>query len=261
MKIVAKIEKPQALRRIEEIVSEADAIMVARGDLGVEMPLPRVPLAQKRLAAYCRSEGKACIVATQMLETMTSSPLPTRAEVADVANAVLDGADAVMLSGETAVGKHPVRAVEMMNEIAAAAEEYEIERGVPMRVRYAPSPTTAALADAARAVIEAEEIAAVAVYTATGTTASVMSQHRLTVPILALAPSQKVVRQMGLLFGVWAVAEPAPEHTRDVLAAAEKHLRQRGMVRAGDRIVVLSGRPIHVAGRTNTLVVHTIGPG
>jgi len=257
VRIVAKIEKPQALARIDGIVAAADAIMVARGDMGVEMPLPKVPLTQKRLVNLCRANGKACIVATQMLETMTHRPTPTRAEVADIANAVLDGADALMLSGETAVGKYPVRAVAMMNDIAAEAERYEADHGRAIAVHYAPARTTAALSGAVRAVLEAEDISAAAVYTATGATAAVLAKQRLAVPILAMAPTPRVVRQVNLLFGVYPVLAPAPEHTRDVLAEAERHLKAMGLVAPGDKIVVLSGRPIGQPGATNTLVVHT----
>ena len=259
MRIVAKIEKPQALARIESILAATDALMVARGDLGVEMPLPQVPLEQKRLVELCRSAGKACIVATQMLESMIDRPGPTRAEAADIANAVLDGADALMLSAETAVGKNPVEAVKTMNDIAAAAEDYELTWRGPARVSYAPSPTTSALAAAVRAVIEQESIAAVAVFTATGTTAAVLAQHRLAQPILAMSPSQRVVRQMNLLFGVQPVRQATPQHTRQVIAAAAKHLKAKGLVRRGQKIVVLSGRPIGQPGTTNTLVVHRVG--
>jgi len=257
-RIVAKIEKPRALERIESIVQAADALMVARGDLGVEMPLPRVPIIQKRLVELCRSNGKACIVATQMLESMISKPAPTRAEAADVANAVLDGADAVMLSGETAVGKHPVGAVRVMQDIAAEAERYEVTLGMAAQVHFAPARTTAALAASVRAVLAEEDIAAAAVYTATGTTAAVLAQQRLPVPVLAMSPSRRVVRQMTLLFGVHPVVEPTPEHTREVLAAASRHLLTMGLVRGGAKIVVLSGRPIGTPGATNSLVVHTV---
>jgi len=259
VEIVAKIEKAQALSRIEPIVAEADAIMVARGDLGVEMSLPQVPVEQKRLVGLCRAAGKPCIVATQMLETMRSHPVPTRAEAADIANAVLDGADAVMLSAETAVGKYPVRAVRMMNEIAAAAEAYEREHPSPMRVHCAPARTTAALAAAVREVIAEEDIAAAALYTASGTTAVVLAKQRLPVPILAMSPSLRRVRQMQLLFGVRPVREPVPEHTREVLAAAERHLAAMELAGPGERIVALSGRPLGAPGATNTLVVHAVG--
>jgi len=259
MKVIAKIEKPQALARIEEIVEAADGVMVARGDLGVEMELPQVPVAQKRLVGLCRHRGKACIVATQMLESMTTHHTPTRAEVADVANAVLDGTDAVMLSGETAVGKYPVQTVAMMNDIAAAAESYETERPSDVRVECAPARTTAALAAAVRAVIERESIAAAVVMTATGTTASMLAKQRLGVPVLAMSPSLRVVRQMNLLYGVRPVLEPAPEHTRQVVDRAEEHLKTLGLAGPGDKIVVLSGRPIGQPGATNNLVVHEMG--
>ena len=258
IRIVAKIEKPQALARIDEIVDAADAIMVARGDLGVEMPLPQVPLAQKRLVRLARAKGKPCIVATQMLETMTHLPEPTRAEAADIANAVLDGADAVMLSGETAVGEYPVRAVATMNDIAAAAEDYEAEHPSAVRVEFAPARTPAALAAAVRVVIEREDIAAAAVYTATGVTANVLAKQRLAVPVLAMSSSLTTVRQMALLYGVRSVLEPAPEHTRDVLVKAAEHLKAMDLVVPAQKIVVLSGRPIGRSGATNTLVVHTV---
>lgn len=259
LRIVAKIEKPQAMARIDAIVASADAIMVARGDLGVEMPLARVPLEQKRLVTLARRSGKACIVATQMLESMIHSPTPTRAEAADIANAVLDGTDAVMLSGETAVGKFPVEAVATMNQIAAEAENYLDERAPVVRVASEAEPTTAALAAAVRAVVEGERIVAAAVYSNTGASAELLAKQRLRIPILAMSPNRRVVRQMCLYYGVRPVVEPAPEHTRDVLAAAERHLRGLGLSKAGDRIVVLSGRPIGQAGKTNTLVVHTVG--
>ena len=256
--VVAKIEKPQALAQIERIVAVSDAIMIARGDLGVEMPLPQVPLEQKRLVKLCAKAGKPCIVATQMLESMTHSPVPTRAEAADIANAVLDGADAMMLSGETAVGKYPVKAVAMMNDIAAAAEAHEAAHPSPVPVECPASPTSAALAAAARTVIEREKIVAAAAFTGTGMMAALLSKQRLPVPLLAMSQSQRVVRQMSLLYGVQAVHDAAPEHTREVLAKANEHLKAKGLAKAGEKVVVLSGRPIGQAGATNTLVVHTV---
>lgn len=258
LKIIAKIEKPQALARIDAIVGAADGIMIARGDLGVEMDLSQVPVAQKQLARLARERCKVCVVATQMLESMTRHPMPTRAEATDIANAVLDGADALMLSGETAVGMHPVAAVATMKHIAQAAEAYEAEHRTAVRVDYAPARTTAALAAAVWAVVEREDIAAAVVYTATGTTANVLAKQRLNIPILAMSPSRHVVRQMGLLYGVLPAHEPIPEHTRDVLAKGAAHLKARGLVRAGEKIVALSGRPIGQPGATNNLVVYTL---
>ncbi|MCD6303632.1 MAG: pyruvate kinase, partial [Planctomycetes bacterium] len=257
--IVAKIEKPQAVENIAEILDAADAVMVARGDLGVEMDLPAVPVAQKRIAELAQRAGKCCIIATQMLETMTGSPSPTRAEVSDVANAVLDHADAVMLSGETAVGRFPVEAVRMMNRIVEHIQAYHDEHAQPVHIHYEAAPTTAALAAAVREVIAAEPIAAVAVYTATGATARMLAKSRLPRPILAMAPDEGVVRRMCLYYGVTARRADVPAHTRDVLALAEQFARETGVADDGDRIVVLSGRPLGRPNATNTLVVHRIG--
>ena len=256
--VVAKIEKPQALERIDEIIDAADAIMVARGDLGVEMELPAVPIAQKQIARLCQAACKPCIIATQMLETMTESPTPTRAEVSDVANAVLDHADAVMLSGETAVGKFPVESVRMMNEIVRHVQTHYQETAEPSRVTYAPSRTTAALAGAVRHVIEVEDIVAVAVFTASGATARVMGKNRIPRATLAMSQDIGVVRRMCLYYGVESVQADAPTHTRDILKLASKHLVERNIAKPGDKIVVLSGRPIGAPGATNTLVVHTV---
>ena len=258
-RIVAKIEKPQAVKNIEEIIQAADAVMVARGDLGVEMDLPAVPVAQKNIARLCRREGVPCIVATQMLESMTNSPTPTRAEVSDVANAVLDHADAVMLSGETAVGKFPVPAVRMMNQIVQQIQSYCDETTEPIRVSHSRARTEAAMASAVREIMAVEPIAAVAVYTATGTTARLFSKSRLNCPILGLAPDVAVARRMALYYGVVARVAAAPEHTRDVLVIAEKLAVELGIARGGDKIVVVSGRPVGQPGSANTIVVHTVG--
>ena len=256
--IVAKIEKPQALEQIMGIIDVADAVMVARGDLGVEMDLPTVPIVQKRIARLCQAAGKCCIIATQMLETMTHSPTPTRAEVSDVANAVLDHADAVMLSGETAVGKFPVAAARMMDDIVRQVQAYHDETATPVRVSCGSDRTAAALAAAVREVLAAEEVAAVAVYTASGTTARMLAKSRLPCPILALSQDVRVVRRMCLYYGVASRQADPPEHTREVLKLAEQFALDSGVARQGDRIVVVSGRPIGQAGRTNTLVVHEI---
>jgi len=258
-RIIAKVEKPQALERIDEIVDAADAVMVARGDLGVEMNLPAVPIAQKRIARLCQARGKTCIIATQMLETMTQHATPTRAEVSDVANAVLDLADAVMLSGETAVGKFPVQAVTMMNDIVAHTESFAKEAETPaVRVAADAASTTAALAAAVREIIAVEDVAAVAVFTRTGATARLLAKTRLAVPILALSPDAGAVRRMCLYYGVASVQAPEPQHTRDVLATAGTRAVEAGLATAGQKLVVLSGRPLNQPGKTNTLVVHTI---
>ena len=256
--IVAKIEKPQAVEQIEPILDAADAVMVARGDLGVEMDLPAVPVAQKNIANLAQQAGKPCIIATQMLETMTDSLTPTRAEVSDVANAVLDHADAVMLSGETAVGRHPVETVAMMDRIVRSMQAYHDRTAVALPVPHAATRTMEAIAGAVRAMQAAEEIAAVAVFTLTGTTARMLAKSRLTCPILAISPDASIVRRMCLYYGVDAFRADAPPHTRHVLDLAAKYALQRDLAKSGDKIIVVSGRPIGVPGNTNTLVVHTI---
>ncbi len=257
-KIVAKIEKPQALENIESIIDAADAVMVARGDLGVEMDLSAVPFVQKRIARLCQERGKCCIIATQMLESMTHAAAPTRAEVSDVANAVLDATDAVMLSGETAVGEYPVAAVEMMNRIVAQAQAYYDHQNHSLHVTYAPARTEAALAAAVHRIVETEPIAAVAVFSITGTTARMFAKHRPACPVLGLSTDIKTVRGMCLYYGVVPVQVGPCQHTREVLATASAVALKKGLARKGDRIVVVSGRPLGAPGNTNTLVIHTI---
>jgi pyruvate kinase len=256
--VVAKIERPEALAHIEDVVDAADAVMVARGDLGVEMDLPAVPVAQKRIAHLCQHRGKPCIIATQMLESMTTSLTPTRAEVSDVANAVLDLADAVMLSGETAVGEHPVEAVRMMGEIVSSIQAYHDENCVASPVAYAPAATAAALGNAVRSILHELPTAAVGVYTATGTTARMLAKSLLPCPVIAVAPDERTVRRMCLYHGVVPIQADPPEHTRDVLALVSATVLERGIASPGDRLVVISGRPIGRPGATSTLVVHEI---
>jgi len=189
---------------------------------------------------------------------MTGSPEPTRAEVSDVANAVLDHADAVMLSAETAVGKYPVEAVKMMNDIVTETQAYHDEIYQPTRVVYAAARTAAALAAAVRDIAAAEDIAAVAVFTITGRTALMFAKQRLDLPILALTPERSALRKMCLYYGVKPILAPMVEHTRQILALASKFALDTNIAKAGDKIVVVSGRPIGKAGTTNTLVVHTL---
>jgi len=257
--VIAKIEKPQALEHLEEIVQSADAVMVARGDLGVEMDLPSVPVAQKRIAAVCQAYGKCCIIATQMLESMTQSPAPTRAEVSDVANAVLDQADAVMLSGETAVGKYPVAAVAMMKQIVRKIQDVVPPSQAQPRVFTPPARTAAAIAAAVRQIIAIEQVALAGVFTITGSTALMLAKNRLSCPVLALSPDPRTVQRMNLYYGVIPVRVGAVEHTRQVLAVASQAALQKGLAKAGDKMIVISGRPLGRPGNTNTLVVHTVG--
>jgi len=257
--IIAKIEKLQAMKHIEQIIDAADGIMVARGDLGAEMTPPDVPIAQKEIAHLCQVRGKPCIIATQMLESMISQPTPTRAEVSDVANAVWDLADAVMLSGETAVGRYPVKAAAMMNDIVGHVQAYHDRTASVGRVTFAPARTAAALAAAVRQIIIDEDIAAVAVFTLTGTTALMFAKNRLPLPILALSPNPETVRRMCLYYGVAAVMHTRmPQHTREILATASKCALRHKIVRRGRKIIVVSGRPLGKPGCTNTLVVHTV---
>jgi len=253
--IVAKIEKPQALACIEEIVQTVDAVMVARGDLGVEMELPSVPLAQKRIVRLCQRAGKPCIVATQMLESMIDAATPTRAEVCDIANAVIDQTDAVMLSGETAIGKYPVEAVTMMHETIAATETWHDDHDAAVPDG---NGSTGAIVAAVRAITRQEKVAAVAVYTASGATARVLSKSRLHTPILAVSPDASMVRRVCLYYGVAPVCHNAPEHTRDVLTIAQRVALANGLAKSGDKLLVVSGRPIGKPGTTNTIVLHTV---
>jgi pyruvate kinase len=258
--VIAKIEKPQALEHIESIIDAADGIMVARGDLGVEMDLPAVPVAQKRIARLCQTAAKPCIIATQMLESMIGSATPTRAEVSDVANAVLDQADAVMLSGETAIGQYPVQAVEMMNRVVQAIESYHDQTCAVAPVQATGAEVPAAIASAVREMLAHLDIAAVAVFTISGATARLLSKSRLSRPIVAMSPDVASVRRMCLYYGVAAAYQTdPPEHTRDVLAIASRMATEHKLAKHGQRLIVVSGRPIGQPGHTNTLVVHTIG--
>ena len=256
--IVAKIEKPQALRDLDAILDATDAVLVARGDLGVEMALPEVPMAQKRLAAACERAGKCCIIATQMFESMIENASPTRAEVSDVANAVLDGADAVMLSGETAVGKYPVRAVKTMNDVVKCVEGHLASGQVEQKSTLELPGVPGAVAKAVHAIAHAEPVRAVVVLTITGATARALAKMRLAVPILALTPSRRTVQQSCLAYGVYAEQAPMFKHTREVLTHAARRIRALKWAKKGERIVVVSGRPLSKPGQTNTIVIHTI---
>ena len=258
--IVAKIEKPQAMEEIEAIVAAADAVMVARGDLGVEMDLPSVPVAQKTIARHCALQAKPCIIATQMLESMTDHASPTRAEVSDVANAVLDHADAVMLSGETAVGKFPVETVAMMNATVEAIQAWHDNALTDIDIRpRCVSASTAALADSIRAIAARETIAAIAVFTLTGQTARIFSKHRPACPILGLSPDPATVRRLALYYGVLGQHTPMLINIGQVLDTAAERAVQLGIARHGDKLAVVCGQPFGVAGLTNTLVIHTVG--
>jgi pyruvate kinase len=259
--LLAKIEKPSAIARLEEIVEQCDGVMVARGDLGVELPPETVPPMQKRIVETARRLGRPVIVATQMLESMIESPSPTRAEVSDVATAVYDGADAIMLSAESAAGKWPVESVAMMNSIADAVER---DPGHGDRVHFTvtrPDPTTAdALAEAAKNIAATVSASAIICFTSSGSTARRIARERPNVPIMVLTPKMETARRAGILWGAHAV------HTRDVgsfeemVAKAKRMALRHHLAAAGDRVVVCAGVPFGTPGSTNVLhVVRILG--
>jgi pyruvate kinase len=255
--LLAKIEKPAAIDRLNDIMALADAVMVARGDLGVELPPEQVPPLQKKIVACAREFGKPVIVATQMLESMVNSPTPTRAEVSDVATAIYDGADAVMLSAESATGDYPVEAVAMMDRIATSAER---DPSYQARIHFTQTrlePTTAdALAGSARQIASTISATAMVCYTSSGSTARRIARERPPVPLLAMSASLHTARRMGLLWGVHAV------HTRDVASfeemveKAKRMALRHQLAKGGDRVIIMAGIPFGTAGSTN--VIHVV---
>ena len=254
--LLAKIEKPQALERLDEILEIADAVMVARGDLGVELPPEAVPMAQKRIVQAARRAGKIVVVATQMLESMITAPTPTRAEVSDVANAIYDGADAVMLSAESAAGAYPAEAVTMMDSIARAVEaDPEYARRVHFTEVMLEATTADALSGAAGQIVDTIAARAVACFTTSGSTARRASRERFAAPVLVMTPKLSTARRLGLLWGVHAV------HTRDVASfeemvdKAKRMALRTGLAGSGDRIIIMAGVPFGTPGSTNVLHV------
>lgn len=254
-KLIAKIEKPQAVDNIDEIIALVDGIMVARGDLGVEVPLERVPVLQKQLIKKARLAGRSVITATQMLSSMVASPRPTRAEASDVANAIYDGTDAVMLSDETASGKYPVKATQILHSIAIATEphvgnalERNQEDDAPLTVSWAVGRAAGGLAKDLHA-------AAILAYTQSGFTASCVSRFRPYCPIVALTPSALSYRQMNLLWGVVPVLIEAYNDTDEMLLCASQEVKRLDLGVAGDRIIVTAGAPLWHTGSTNLLKV------
>ncbi len=255
--VIAKIEKPEAVDMLGPIVRAFDGLMVARGDLGVEIPLEQVPLVQKRCVRLAREHGKPVIVATQMLDSMIHHSHPTRAEVSDVANAVLDGADALMLSGETSVGDYPVAAVETMARIIEAAEP----QGLAMLPHIRRRPETRPEAIALNAVRIAEDLQAVALvaFTETGATARHVAVHRNQIPLLAFTSRSEVRSRLALLWGTETFVVPRVEHTDDMVAQVDRALLDLGRGQPGDFVVVVAGTPPGTSGSTNTLRVHRLG--
>jgi pyruvate kinase len=256
--LIAKIEKPQAVARIEEIVHAADCLMVARGDLGIELRIEEVPHVQKRVIGLAGERARPVITATQMLDSMVASSRPTRAEVADVANAILDGTDAVMLSQETAVGHYPIEAVAMMDSIAVRTERelpyQEWEEHRVARDQRDPAYTVAFMA--CRAARELD-LAALVCPTLSGRSARLISAHRPTVPILALSPGRETVRRCGLMWGVQAASLPRFEITEELIAASVHRVVELGWVKPGDRVGITAGLPSGRPGTTSLLQVQT----
>src|SRR6476659_7649724 len=255
--LLAKIEKPAAIDQLDDIVALADAVMVARGDLGVELPPEQVPPLQNRIIACARHYGKPVVVATQMLESMVTSPTPTRAEVSDVATAIYDGADAVMLSAESATGQYPCESVAMMDRIATSAER---DPSYQARVHFTQTrlePTTAdALAGSARQIASTVSATAMVCYTSSGSTARRIARERPPVPILAMSPSQHTSRRMGLLWGVHAVHSRDVESFEEMVEKGKRMALRHRSAKGSDRIILMAGIPFGTAGSTN--VVHVV---
>ncbi|HRY03715.1 MAG TPA: pyruvate kinase, partial [Beijerinckiaceae bacterium] len=259
--VMAKIEKPQAISRLAEIIELSDALMVARGDLGVEMPLEKVPGLQKRITRMTRRAGKPVVVATQMLESMIQSPVPTRAEVSDVATAVFEGADAVMLSAESAAGQYPVEAVATMNRIAEEVETDSVYRAVISGQRAAaPDPSGAdAIAVAARDMAETLDLKAVCAWTASGSTAFRIARERPGPPILALTPNRDTARRLALVWGVHAIVTKDASDIDDMARRASKFSNREGFSEVGDRIIIVAGVPFGTPGATNMIRIGFCG--
>ena len=255
--VLAKIEKPQAVENLPEIIDAFDGIMVARGDLGVEMPLEQVPLVQKRAVELARRDAKPVIVATQVLESMITSPRPTRAEASDAANAVLDGADALMLSGETSVGAYPVEAVETMARIIENTEDHGLDRIQPLGTT--PHTRGGVITLAACDVGELLDVKYLVTFTQSGDSARRMARLRSGIPLLAFTPEQSVRSQLALTWGVETFLTPVVKHTDDMVRQVDALLLDVGRCEKGDVLVIVAGSPPGIPGSTNAMRVHTVG--
>jgi len=258
--VMAKIEKPQAVANLASIMDVSDAIMVARGDLGVEMPVAQVPGIQKQMTRLARRLGKPVVVATQMLESMISSPVPTRAEVSDVATAVFEGADAIMLSAESAAGQYPLEAVTTMNGIAETVEADPTYRGVIQNQRSEPEATGAdAIAAAARQIAETLDLAAVVCWTASGSTAMRVARERPKPLTIALTPSQRTARKLSLVWGIHCIVTEDAHDLDDMVTRACRFAFSDGFAKANQRIIVVAGVPLGTPGATNMLRIAFVG--
>src|SRR5258708_2286707 len=259
--VMSKIEKPQAIDRLPEILEASDALMVARGDLGVELPLERVPSLQKQMTRLARRAGKPVVIATQMLESMIQSPVPTRAEVSDVATAVYEGADAIMLSAESAAGKFPVEAVATMNRIGEEVERDPTYRGVLNAQRAEPEPTVGdAIADAARQIAETLDLSAIICWTSSGSTALRVARERPKPPVVAITPNLATGRKLSVVWGVHCVVAEDAKDLDDMVSRAGKIAFRDGFVRAGQRVLIVAGVPLGIPGTTNMVRIASVGP-
>ncbi|GER92045.1 pyruvate kinase [Dictyobacter vulcani] len=254
--LIAKLEKPEAVKRLDEILRVTDGVMVARGDLGVEMAPETVPLIQKHIIARCNDLGLPVITATQMLESMITNPRPTRAEASDVANAILDGTDAVMLSAETAAGAYPIDAVKMMDRIARQTES----EGLTNYQRHAPLLTQdRAVCHAAKALAEEASVRYITVFTRSGASAQLISKDRPRTPVMAYTPSESVYHRLCLWWGVWPHIIPLTGSTEELIDIVEKKLQAEHEIQEGDSIVIMGGMPVASRMRTNFVRLHHIG--
>ena len=257
--IIAKIEKPEAYDNIQSILEEAEGVMVARGDLGVETSLERVPPMQKSIIRRARRTGTFVITATQMLESMITNATPTRAEVSDVANAIYDGTDAVMLSAETSVGKYPVETVQYMTKIAREAERSINKRGQNEPPNVTDQSVAEVIATSAYHAARAAKAAAIVAFTRTGRSARLISRYRPPVKIYAVTPSDKAARALSVCYGVLPVILPEVNSTDEMLTQMDHMLIERQLSRPGERIVFVAGQPVGCAGTTNIMKIHTVG--
>jgi pyruvate kinase len=263
--VIAKIEKPQAVENFDAILEEADAVMVARGDLGVEMPPERVPLIQKQIIRRCHDAGKPVITATQMLESMIHNPRPTRAETSDVANAILDGTDAVMLSGETATGSYPVEAVTLMDRVARSVEsdtllKQQLFYSFPA-LQEGPRKLSDAIGEAACRTAMNVGAAAILAFTQTGSTAAMVSRFRPEIPIYAVTPSRDVRRRLSLYAGVQSIRVDFTGDTESQIHSVEEAVLKAGVLKKGDIVIITMGSPVAAYGTTNLMKVHRLGTG
>jgi pyruvate kinase len=257
--IIAKIEKPEAWHNLSAILDECDGVMVARGDLGVEMDLEKVPFIQKAIIDQARRRAKFVITATQMLESMVENPVPTRAEVSDVANAIYDGTDAVMLSAETSVGKHPLEAVSVMDRVACETDKSIRGRGYQQSEPDDEAGFTEIVADAAYRAAKYSRAAAIVVFTTSGLSPRVVSRYRPPVPIYAITPSETVARRLAPVYGVQTVLASDVESTDDLMRHVDRLLIERGYLKPQDKAVIVAGQPVGRSGTTNILKMHQMG--